>query len=171
MKGEHMKNEAQGVAENVPHDMAQDLSSGPGRRAPSSAMKVMTMAKFTEKLYSRPFQIMNVEPHVNYTALNEPRMLPRHATTAAAAVFLQLALRWGRRNWAAQWHLARALGKRFQGCRAKRLYVHISLCACALELFFATSKPRAAADSSTYGMPTAFKRIHKEFPCCVLGCL
>ena len=27
---------------------------------------------------------------------------PRHVTTAAAAVFVQLALRWGR-NWAAQW--------------------------------------------------------------------
>jgi len=45
---------------------------------------------------------------------------PRHAT---AAVFVQLALRWGR-NWAAQWHLARAVEKRFRGCRAKRLYVH-----------------------------------------------
>jgi len=31
--------------------------------------------------------------------------------------------RWGR-NWAAQWHLAGAMGKRFRGCRAKRLYVH-----------------------------------------------
>ena len=30
------------------------------------------------------------------------------ATTATAAVFVQLALRW-RRNWAAQWHLARAV--------------------------------------------------------------
>jgi len=60
---------------------------------------------------------------------------PRHATTAAAAVSVQLALRWERnwaaqwhspfwgRNWAAQWHLARALGKRFRGCRARRLYV------------------------------------------------
>jgi len=47
---------------------------------------------------------------------------PRHATIAAAAVFVHLALRWGR-NWAAQWHLARAVGKRFRGCRAKRLYV------------------------------------------------
>ena len=50
---------------------------------------------------------------------------PRHATTTAAAVFVQLALRWGR-NWAAQWHLAGAVGKRFRGyrgCRAKRLYV------------------------------------------------
>ena len=27
------------------------------------------------------------------------------------------------RNWAAQWHLARAVGKRFRGC----LYVHCSL--------------------------------------------
>ena len=39
------------------------------------------------------------------------------------AVFVQLALRWGR-NRGAQWHLARAVGKRFWGCRAKRLYVY-----------------------------------------------
>jgi len=26
------------------------------------------------------------------------------------------------RYWTAQWHLARAVGKRFRGCRAKRLY-------------------------------------------------
>ena len=52
---------------------------------------------------------------------------PRHATTAAAAVFVQLALRRGR-NWAAQWHLARAVGKPFRGCRAKRLYVYTVLC-------------------------------------------
>jgi len=45
------------------------------------------------------------------------------ATTTTAAVFVQPALRWGR-NWAAQWHLARAVGKRFRDCRAKRLYVH-----------------------------------------------
>ena len=41
----------------------------------------------------------------------------RDATTAAAAVFVQLALRWGC-NWEAQWHLARVVGKRFRGCRA-----------------------------------------------------
>jgi len=46
----------------------------------------------------------------------------RHATTAAAAVFVQLTLRWGR-NWAAQWHLARAVGTRFRGCRANCVYV------------------------------------------------
>ena len=28
------------------------------------------------------------------------------------------------RYWAAQWHSARAVAKRFRGCRAKRLYVH-----------------------------------------------
>ena len=32
---------------------------------------------------------------------------------------------WG--YWAAQWHLARAVGKRFRGCRAKRLYVDTQL--------------------------------------------
>ena len=44
------------------------------------------------------------------------------SSTPGATVFVQLALRW-RRSWAAQWHLARAVGKRFRGCRAKRLYV------------------------------------------------
>ena len=39
-------------------------------------------------------------------------------------VFVQFALRWGR-NWAAQWHLAGAVGRRFGGCRAKRLYVYM----------------------------------------------
>jgi len=28
-------------------------------------------------------------------------------------------------NWAAQWHLARAVGRRFRGCRAKCLNVHV----------------------------------------------
>ena len=46
---------------------------------------------------------------------------PRHHRRRP--VFVQLALRWGR-NWAAQWHLARAVGKRFRGCCAKRLYVY-----------------------------------------------
>ena len=39
---------------------------------------------------------------------------PRSATTTAAAVFVLIALRRGR-NLAAQWHLARAVGKRFRG--------------------------------------------------------
>ena len=43
----------------------------------------------------------------------------RHRLCAA------LALRWGRTGWAAQWHLARAVGRRFRGCRAKRFYVHM----------------------------------------------
>ena len=34
------------------------------------------------------------------------------------------------RNWAAQWHLARAVGWRFRGCRAKRLYLHDVRCRC-----------------------------------------
>ena len=32
------------------------------------------------------------------------------------------------RYWAAQWHLARAVGRRFRGCRAKRLYLHKKKC-------------------------------------------
>ena len=31
------------------------------------------------------------------------------------------------RYWAAQWHLARAVDRRYRGCRAKRLYLHSSL--------------------------------------------
>ena len=46
---------------------------------------------------------------------------PRHHRRRP--VFVQFALRWGR-NWAAQWHLARAVGKRFRGCRAKRIYIY-----------------------------------------------
>ena len=50
----------------------------------------------------------------------------RHDTAAAAAVFVQLALRCGC-NWAARWHLARPVGKHFRGCRAKRPYVNLKL--------------------------------------------
>ena len=35
------------------------------------------------------------------------------------------------RYWAAQWHLARAVGKRFRGCRAKRLYLHGPVLTCS----------------------------------------
>ena len=45
--------------------------------------------------------------------------MPRHHRRRP--VFVQFALIWGRK-WAAQSHLARAVGKRFRGCRAKRLY-------------------------------------------------
>ena len=82
MKDGRVKDAAQGVVEDVPQDVAQDLSSGPERRAPSS---------------------------------------PRHHRRRP--VFVQFALRWGR-DWATQWHLARAVGRRFRGCRAKRLYVY-----------------------------------------------
>ena len=39
---------------------------------------------------------------------------------AAAAIFVQLAQRWGC-NWAAQWHLARAVGKTLPGVPRKAL--------------------------------------------------
>jgi len=51
---------------------------------------------------------------------------PHHATTAAVFVQFALVLRY-EPNWAAQWHLARAVGKRFRGHRAKRLYVYMAL--------------------------------------------
>ena len=63
------------------------------------------------------------------------------AITTAAAVFVQLALIW-RRNWAAQWHLARAVGKRFRGCRAKRLNVDFDF-KCGL-LTQGRTKPKGA---------------------------
>ena len=46
---------------------------------------------------------------------------PRHHRhRRRLCAFVQLALIWGR-NWAAhQWHLGRAVGKSFRGCRAKR---------------------------------------------------
>ena len=31
------------------------------------------------------------------------------------------------RYWAAQWHMARDVGRRFRGCRAKRLYLHLKI--------------------------------------------
>ena len=63
---------------------------------------------------------------------------PRHASTAAAAaVFAQLGTRWWGRNWAAQWHLTRVVGKRVRGCRAKRRDVYRAL-SCAI---FAPSGP------------------------------
>ena len=51
---------------------------------------------------------------------------PRHATTAAAAVFVQLALRWGC-NWAAQWHLARTVGKRFRGHKSAVVFLSCAI--------------------------------------------
>ena len=54
------------------------------------------------------------------------RCVPRRVSASAKArrpVALSTSGGLGR-YWAAQWHLARAVGKRFRGCRAKRLYVH-----------------------------------------------
>jgi len=53
------------------------------------------------------------------------RCLPRRVSAWAKAwwpVALSTSGGLGR-YWSAQWHLARAVGKRFRGCRAKRLYV------------------------------------------------
>jgi len=48
MKGEHVKDAAQGVAEGVmgdmPQDVAQDLAFGPGRRVPSSPLATTAAA-------------------------------------------------------------------------------------------------------------------------------
>ena len=56
------------------------------------------------------------------------RFVPRRVSATAKArrpAALPTPGRLGR-YWAAQWHSARAVGKRFRGCRAKRLYVHLS---------------------------------------------
>jgi len=37
--------------------------------------------------------------------------------------------------WAAQWHLTRAVGKRFRGCHAKRLYVYNEMAASCMAVF------------------------------------
>ena len=53
-------------------------------------------------------------------------------------------LRWGR-NWAAQWHLVRAVvGKRFWGCRAKRFYVN----------YYCTRKTRMHKQQKTCSLDT-----------------
>ena len=54
------------------------------------------------------------------------RCIPRRVSASAKARGLAALPTSGglRRYWAAQWHLARAAGKRLRGCRAKRLYVH-----------------------------------------------
>ena len=89
VKDGHVKDAAQGVAQDVAQDVpqgfAQDLAFG----GPVGAHP------------------------------------PRHITTAAAAAFAQLAFRRDRgatEQLSGIW-LWRYLGKRFQGCRAKRLYV------------------------------------------------
>ena len=55
------------------------------------------------------------------------RCVPRRVSASAKARGLAALSSSGGlgRYWAAQWHLARAVDKRFRGCRAKRLYVHI----------------------------------------------
>ena len=54
------------------------------------------------------------------------RCVPRRVSASAKARGLAALPSSGGlgRYWAAQWHSARAVGKRFRGCRAKRLYVH-----------------------------------------------
>jgi len=133
----HVKDLAQDVAEDVlsdaknGSDLAQDvaenvLSDAKNRSAKVFIVKVyaLSIVKARAKplrrcttrakpaLRSFSFEVDNLEPH----GLRGPggTRSPRHATTAAAAVSAQLALRWGR-NWAAQWHLVRAVGKRFRG--------------------------------------------------------
>ena len=103
---------------------------------------------------------------------------PRHA--AAAAVFLQLALRCGR-YWAAQWHLARAVGKRFRGCRAKRFYVNYrslshlpfaASCELAGEAGPSSPPPTSPAFINTTAAPglcTKCSRMHMNGAKCFLG--
>ena len=57
------------------------------------------------------------------------RCVPRRVSASARARSLAALSTSGGlgRYWAAQWHLARAVGKRFRGCRAKRLYLHMGV--------------------------------------------
>ena len=54
------------------------------------------------------------------------RCVPRRVSAKAKARGLAALSALGGlgRYWAAQWHLAQAVDKRFRGCRVKRLYVH-----------------------------------------------
>ena len=58
------------------------------------------------------------------------RCVPRRVSASAKAQRLAALPTSGGlgRYWAAQWHLARAVDKRFRGCRAKRLYLHYIDC-------------------------------------------
>jgi len=56
-------------------------------------------------------------PQLGGVAMSVPRQNTRKPTALSPSGGLG-------RYWAAQWHLARAVGKRFWGCREKHLYVH-----------------------------------------------
>ena len=64
--------------------------------------------------------------HLQVYSLASWRCLPRRVSAWAKTLWPVVLSTSGvlGRYWAAQWHLARAVGKRFRGCRAKRLYVH-----------------------------------------------
>ena len=131
MRDEHVKDAAQDVAEDVTQDVAEDVLGA----AEDRSIKVHIVARaIFQRRNPRPTNACR-PPRCPW-ATREGRAregrgagrfgrratgrgagpglrgpggvcLPRLATTAAA-IFVQLALRYGR-NWAAQWHLARAV--------------------------------------------------------------
>jgi len=73
-------------------------------------------------------------------------------------VFVQLKLSLGH-NWAAQWHLARAVGKCFRGCRAKRLYIYLGALFSARAMSWLD--PRSALRSENTRSATAELGVNK----------
>jgi len=98
---QHVKDAAQGAAENISEDVAQDLAFGDGRRAPSSPRH--------HRHHHRRRRLCTARTEMG-------------VQLGSSVEFLILG-----RNWAAQWHLARDVGKRFRGCRAKRLCVYFTI--------------------------------------------
>ena len=144
MKDGHVKDAAEDVAEDVTLDAAGDVFGA----AKDGSVKVLILTRVILQWRNpRPTHACRPpRPHVKDAAQGVAEDVsqdatqdlafraratggahpPRHATTAAVFVHLTPTLRYGR-NWAAQWHYWPGLwgGKRFRGCRAKRLYVHL----------------------------------------------
>jgi len=107
VRDEPVKDAAQGMAEDVTQDVAEDVL---GAAEDGSA-----------KALSPRFPWATREGRAR-----EGRGTGRcggRCGNVAATAFVQLTLRF-KRNWAAQWHLARAEGKHLRGCRAMHLYVY-----------------------------------------------
>ena len=126
MRDEHVKDAAQNMAEDVTQDVAEGVlgAAEDGLSSVSGGTHVKDEhAKDAAQLRRALRRACHRTWRKTWASGPGRRAPSSHATTAAAAAFVHLALRWGR-NWAAQCHLARAVGKRFRGCRAKRFYVY-----------------------------------------------
>jgi len=103
VKDEHVKDAAQDVAEDVPKDVPQDVT--------------------TVFFFGAKAEHASSPRHHRRRRLCAARA-EMGAQLGSSVAFCRFG---GAINWAAQWHLARPVGKRFRGCRAKRLFVHLTL--------------------------------------------